>query len=150
MGGDERSRDVESQSAAMPDYPGDIKEGAMPSVSVFVLAVALYLPVGPSQSQSAQPANPPQSNPSAGTQSSAQSSSNDQSKADANQNIQSSLGDLLSNDEILDGTDVQVAVNDQTITLSGTVQSFAQHQRVLQLAAQYGRWRQIVDKIQLK
>ena len=119
----------------------------MPSVSVFVLAAALYLPVGSSQSQSAQPTNPPQPDPSTSSQNSPQSSSNDQSQADANQRIQSSLSDLLSNDAVLDGTDVQVAVNDQSITLSGTVQSYAQHQRVLQLAAQYGRWRKIVDNV---
>src|SRR5262245_60938327 len=119
----------------------------MPSVSLFVFAAVLYLPVGPRQSQTPQTTNPPPS--SAQDQNAAQNSSNDQTKADANQNIQSSLSDLLSNDQILDGTDVQVAVNDQSITLSGTVQSYAQHQRVLQLAAQYGRWRQIVDKVQL-
>ena len=121
----------------------------MPSVSVFVLVATLYLPVGPWQSQS-QPTNPPQPNASADNQNNAQNPSNDQSNADANQRIQSSLSDLLSNDAVLDGTDVQAAVNDQSLTLTGTVQSYAQHQRVLQLAAQYGRWRQIVDKVQLK
>jgi len=121
----------------------------MPHVSILVLVATLYLPVSPGQSQS-QTTTSPQSTTSSDSQSSAQSSSSDQSKADANERIQSSLSDLLSNDEILDGADVQAAVDDQNITLSGTVQSFAQHQRVLQLAAQYGRWRRIVDKIQLK
>jgi BON domain len=95
-------------------------------------------PPATSTSADNNPSSPPQDAP------------QDQSKADANQRIQSSLQDLLGDDPILDGVDVQASVNDESIILTGTVDSYAQHQRVLQLAAQYGRWRKIDDKIKMK
>jgi len=70
-----------------------------------------------------------------------------QDKAGANSRIQDSIEDLLKSDPVLSGADVQVAVDDKNITLTGTTQSYAQHQRVLHLVDQYSRWRQIVDKI---
>jgi hypothetical protein len=79
-----------------------------------------------------------------------QSATQDQSKSDANQRIQSSIQDLLSSDPILNGVDVEASVNDQSIILTGTVQSYAQHQRVLQLVSSYGRWRKIVDKVKMQ
>ena len=41
-------------------------------------------------------------------------------------------------------------MNDQSIILTGAVQSYAQHQRVLQLVSSYGRWRKIEDKIKMQ
>jgi osmotically-inducible protein OsmY len=73
-----------------------------------------------------------------------------QTDSSANQRIHDSISDLLDSDQVLSGAHVEVKVDDRDITLSGTVESYAQHQRVLQLAAQYGRWRNIVDKIQMK
>lgn len=90
--------------------------------------------------------NPSSNNP----PSPSQDDSQNQSKADANQRIQSSLQNLLSDDPILDGVDVQASVNDESIILTGTVASYAQHQRVLQLAAQYGRWRKIDDRVKMQ
>src|SRR6185369_13620115 len=58
-----------------------------------------------------------------------QDDSQNQSKADANQRIQSSIQGLLSDDPVLDGVDVQASVNDESIILTGTVASYAQHQR---------------------
>jgi osmotically-inducible protein OsmY len=75
---------------------------------------------------------------------------NPQDQSDQNQRIQSSIDDLLSGDQILSGTDVNVAVDDVDITLTGHVDSYSQHQRVLQLVSSYGRWRKIVDKVQMK
>ncbi|HEY2113539.1 MAG TPA: BON domain-containing protein [Candidatus Angelobacter sp.] len=68
-------------------------------------------------------------------------------QTEANRRIHDSLDDLLSSDPILSGSDVQVDVDDHNLTLTGSVESHVQHQRVLQLAAQYGRWRKIVDKL---
>jgi osmotically-inducible protein OsmY len=56
----------------------------------------------------------------------------------------------MSSDPILSGSDVEVDVDDRDVTLTGTVESHVQHQRVLQLVAQYGRWRKIVDKLKLE
>ena len=89
-------------------------------------------------------------NPSGNNVSPPQDDSQNQSKADANQRIQSSIQNLLSDDPILDGVDVQASVNDESIILTGTVASYAQHQRVLQLAAQYGRWRKIDDRVKMQ
>ena len=121
----------------------------MPGVSLFLLATLLTFADQPQLNQ-----DPQQANPSASQSSSAQPQATpaqqEQQKSDANQRIQSSLADLLSSDPVLNGTDVDVAVDDSAITLSGKVDSYAQHQRVLQLAAQYGRYRKIVDNVQMK
>jgi osmotically-inducible protein OsmY len=130
----------------------------MPSVSVFVLVAALFV-FNASLQQSQYPqSNPSTSNPAGAQQPQGSQQQHDpqaaapapQTDSGANQRIQSSLDDLLSSDQVLSGADVEVKVDDRDITLSGTVESYAQHQRALQLAAQYGRWRHIVDKIQLK
>ncbi|HEV7551974.1 MAG TPA: BON domain-containing protein [Candidatus Angelobacter sp.] len=75
---------------------------------------------------------------------------NPQDQSGQNQRIQSSIDDLLSSDPVLSGTDVNVAVDDQNINLTGHVDSYAQHQRVLQLVSSYGRWRKIVDQVKMK
>jgi hypothetical protein len=128
----------------------------MPSISVFVLVAALFV-----FNASLQQSQYPQSNPSTSNPAGAEHQQSSQTPAPqtapapqtdsgANQRIQSSLDDLLSSDQVLSGADVEVKVDDRNITLSGTVENYAQHQRALQLSAQYGRWRHIVDKIQLK
>ena len=93
------------------------------------------------------PANPPSqdNNPAP-----AQDPSQNQDKASANQRIQSSINDLLSSDPVLSGVDVEASVNDESIILTGTVDSYAQHQRVLQLVSSYGQWRKIVDKVKMQ
>ncbi|HEX7286073.1 MAG TPA: BON domain-containing protein [Candidatus Angelobacter sp.] len=67
-----------------------------------------------------------------------------------NSRIQRSVQDLLQGDTVLSSADVQVAVDDYAITLTGTVDSYAQHQRAMALVSQYSRYRKIVDKIQTK
>jgi hypothetical protein len=111
------------------------------SLCILLLSTVLGFSQQPPPSQ-APPAASADNNPSSPPQ--------DQSKAGTNQRIQSSLEDLLGDDPILSGTDVQANVNDESIILTGTVDSYAQHQRVLQLAAQYGRWRKIDDQIKMK
>lgn len=66
---------------------------------------------------------------------------------DANRRIRDSIRDLLSSDPVLSGANVEATVDDKNITLTGTVKSHVQHQRVLQLVEQYRRWRNIVDQI---
>ena len=117
-------------------------------IAVPVLIVAMQL----QQSQNPQPADPSASNPTNQTNAQPQSTpaSNPQDQSGQNQRIQSSIDDLLSSDQVLSGTDVNVAVDDVNITLTGHVDSYAQHQRVLQLVSSYGRWRKIVDQVQMK
>lgn len=131
----------------------------MPIVPVFLLTAAFLLNGSPQQSQDQQNTNPPanptgtqQQNP-AGTQqhgSLTASTPAPQTDSSANQRIQDSVDDLLNSDLVLNGADVEVAVDDRNITLTGAVENQAQHQRVLELVAQYTRWRKVVDKIQLK
>jgi osmotically-inducible protein OsmY len=109
-----------------------------------VLLILMFLPALVI-AQSSQPADPSVSN-----QANAQPTPNPQDQSGQNQRIQSSIDDLLSSDQVLSGTDVNVAVDDVNITLTGHVDSYAQHQRVLQLVSSYGRWRKIVDKVQMK
>ena len=131
----------------------------MSMVSVFLLASAFFLSSHPQPSQDLQNTNPPpnpndtQHNSPSGTQqhgSLTASTPAPQTDSSANTRIENSLDDLLNSDLVLNGADVEVAVDDRNITLTGTVENHAQHQRVMELVAQYTRWRQVVDKIQLK
>jgi osmotically-inducible protein OsmY len=48
------------------------------------------------------------------------------------------------------GSSIQTSVNDQTITLTGSVTSSMQHDMALQLARAYGDERTIVDKLTIR
>lgn len=76
-----------------------------------------------------------------------QDSAQDQAKSESNDNIQDNLQSVLSSDPILSDANVQVQVDDQSITLTGTVGTYAQHERALQLVAPYSGKRKIIDKI---
>jgi hypothetical protein len=76
-----------------------------------------------------------------------QNNPQDQTKSDVNGKIQDNLQAVLSGDPVLSGADVHAEVDDESITLTGTVDSYAQHQRVLHLVAPYTRARKIIDKI---
>ena len=100
-----------------------------------LLMPAAWMP----QSQSQPQANPtPAATP------------NPQDKAEVNSKIQSNLQSVFSGDPSLQGADVSASVDDVAITLTGSVQSEGQHQRVLALASQYAQYRKIVDKIGTK
>ncbi len=86
--------------------------------------------------------------PSGGTQAHTPPALPSQTETGANRRIQDSISDLLNSDPVLSGSDVDAAVDDHNIVLTGKVQSHVQHERVLQLVSSYGRWRKIVDKIQ--
>jgi hypothetical protein len=116
--------------------------------SIFSLAAltTLLMFVAPLRSQN----GPPPSSPHASNPPSAQAPPETPQAQNPGQNrrIQDSISDLLSSDPVLSGSDVDAAVDDHNIVLTGKVQSHVQHERVLQLVASYGRWRKIVDKIQ--
>ena len=73
-----------------------------------------------------------------------------QEKAAVNDQIQSNLQSALDDDPILSEANVGTEVDDESITLTGTVQSYWQHQRVLQLVAPYTSSRNIVDKLSVE
>jgi osmotically-inducible protein OsmY len=73
-----------------------------------------------------------------------------QDKREVNSNIQSNLSSILSGDPVLDGASIDPSVDDVAITLNGTVQSEGQRRRALDLASQYSRYRNIVDKLVVK
>lgn len=78
-----------------------------------------------------------------------QAATPEQSKSDVNSRIEDNVQAVLQGDPLLSGAQVQTKVDDQSITLTGTVESYAQHQRVLQLVEPYVRWRKVVDKIRV-
>ena len=103
----------------------------MLNVPLLILALAL-LPATYAQSSQDQPSPAPASTPER------------QDQASANRRIHDSISDLLTSDPVLSGAKVQVVVDDHSITLGGSVQSYPQHQRVLQLVSSYERWRKVV------
>jgi osmotically-inducible protein OsmY len=70
-----------------------------------------------------------------------------QEMATANDEIQSNLQSALDDDPILSGANLEAEVDDEVITLTGTVESYRQHQRVLELVSSYSSTRDIVDKV---
>jgi hypothetical protein len=117
----------------------------MPRVSLLVL-VAVFLVFAPPslQSQDLKPAGSPTTY--AGNFQ-GENPPPQQENPDVNRRIRDSIRDLLSSDPVLSGANVEATVDDKNITLTGTVKSHVQHQRVLQLVDQYRRWRNIVDQI---
>jgi hypothetical protein len=95
-----------------------------------------------SQNQPATATAPPQQ--------SQPSSPQREDKPDINRNIESNLRDAFGGDPALSGAQIDVKVDDVAITLTGSVQSEGQHRRAVQLASQYGQYRQIVDKLVTK
>jgi osmotically-inducible protein OsmY len=73
-----------------------------------------------------------------------------QEKEEANDQIQTNLQSALDDDPILTDSDVAANVDDESITLTGTVQSYQQHQRVLELVSPYSDSREIVDKLKVE
>jgi osmotically-inducible protein OsmY len=114
----------------------------MVRISLFVLSAALAVFTGNQQPQDLHSSAHDSSQPQAAPQ---PSPARDQTEA--NRRIHDSIDDLMSSDPVLSGSHVEVDVDDHNVTLTGSVQSHVQHQRVLQLAAQYSRWRNIVDKL---
>ena len=116
----------------------------MPRTGLLIFVVLSTLAVAAQTPQHTDPAT----NPAHAQQQAAPAGPQD--SASANQRIQSSIDDLLSSDPVVDGADVEVAVDDHNITLTGSVENYTQHQRVLQLVSSYGRWRRIVDHVKMK
>jgi osmotically-inducible protein OsmY len=72
---------------------------------------------------------------------------NPQDKASTNSQILSNVQSSLNSDPSLSGTDVQVSVDDVSITLTGSVQSQGQLDRVLALASPYVSYRRVVNHV---
>jgi hypothetical protein len=70
--------------------------------------------------------------------------------SDLNEQIRSNLQSVFRGDLILRGADLEASVDDQTITLTGTVQNYRQHQRALELLSPYINERSVEDKVLLE
>ncbi|HEY1936859.1 MAG TPA: BON domain-containing protein [Candidatus Angelobacter sp.] len=70
-----------------------------------------------------------------------------ENKTAGNEHIKNNLQSAFDDDPSLSGAEVATSVDDERITLTGTVQSYLQHQRVLQLVSVYSSYREIVDKV---
>ena len=105
---------------------------------VLYVLLVLLAPQGNNQNAPDAPSPTPSSTP------------DERSHDEANTTIKNDLEDILSADPVLDDAEIHVAVDDVAITLTGTVQNEAQHQRALQLAHPYIQWRRVVDKITVR
>jgi len=117
----------------------------MPRIAALIPLLLLSLALSPQPQRSSSPhtstGNAAQSPPSPDTSS---------SNSEAISRIQRSVEDLIAGDPQLSSADIQATVDDYNITLTGTVESYAQHHRVLVLVQQYARWRKIVDNLKTK
>jgi hypothetical protein len=116
-------------------------------LAIPALMFAMQPPQGHDPQQPASPSTDAQAQPSYQAQTQQAQTQTAQTQTEGNRRIHDSISDLLSSDPVVNGADVDATVDDHTITLTGTVESYTQHQRVLQLVAQYGRWRKIVDNM---
>ncbi len=130
-------------------YPGDasqqqeqsqseLREALRACAALLVAATSVWCPEDPSQQQAKQQPQPPQ--PPASLQ----------NKSEVNSQIQSNLQGDLKSDPGLSGTDVETTVDDVNITLTGTVQSQAQLDRVMALTSPYAHYRNVMNKVTVK
>lgn len=106
--------------------------------------------IGQQQPQNPDPTGPnTQVSPENGAQKD-QSEQPLQNKTAGNERIQSNLQSAFDDDPVLSGADIAANVDDESITLTGTVQSYLQHQRVAQLVSPYYSYRRIIDKVTVK
>jgi osmotically-inducible protein OsmY len=113
------------------------------------IVLCILMLMGTSVIGQQQPHNqePPVLNARVSPENSPQSNRTLQDKAAGNARIQSNLQSAFDDDPVLSGTDLTANVDDERITLTGTVQSYLQHQRVVQLVSPYSNYREIVDKV---
>ncbi|HEY6274547.1 MAG TPA: BON domain-containing protein [Terriglobales bacterium] len=120
--------------AAANSQRGDL-QGTLRACAVLLMAATSGTC---SEDASQQPPPPP---------SPAQRPAPSQYKAPANSQIQSTLQSALDSDPGLNGTDVEVSVDDVNLTLTGSVQTQAQLNRVFALASPYADYRSVVNKV---
>ncbi len=119
---------------------------------IFVCAVLLFLSTLAAAQQQPPSSAPSPTDPNASQQPAQQpspSQANPQDKASVNSQMQSDISSALSSDPSLSGTSVQASVDDVSITLTGSVQSKAQMDRVLALVSPYARYRNVVNKVEV-
>lgn len=116
----------------------------MPRIAALVPLLLLSFALSQQPQNSPSPHTPPSSPQAQPPPESASSNS------EANSRIQRSVEDLIAGDPQLSSADIEAAVDDNNITLTGTVENYAQHHRVLVLVEQYSRWRKIVDNLKTK
>src|SRR5260370_9702729 len=113
-------------------------------------AILLFSTLATAQQPPSPPPNPPDPNaPQQPAQPPPPGQTNPQDKASANSQMQSDISSALSSDPSLSGTSVQSSVDDVNITLTGSVQSKAQMDRVLALVSPYARYRNVLNKVVL-
>jgi osmotically-inducible protein OsmY len=121
---------------------------------ILVCALLLGAPALFAQQPQGEGQNPPPAaSPDSSSQTQPSSSaapSNPQDKAGVNSQMASDLKGVLSSDPALSGSDVQASVDDINITLTGSVSSQAQIERVMALVSPYARYRNVVNKVTVK
>jgi osmotically-inducible protein OsmY len=119
-------------------------------VALLSLSAALACAQQPTNPAQNPPSAPPATAPESNQQATPTPQIVRQDKAAANSQILDNVRSAVNGDPILSGTNVQVSVDDVYITLTGSVDSEGQLQRVLQLVSPYANVRQVVNKIQIR
>ncbi|HYX52615.1 MAG TPA: BON domain-containing protein [Candidatus Limnocylindrales bacterium] len=73
-----------------------------------------------------------------------------QNRTEINGRILSNLETAFDSDPVMTGSDLSVEVDDINIIISGSVQSFQQHQRALELTSTYYRYRNVIDRMSIQ
>ena len=64
--------------------------------------------------------------------------------------IQNQIQAAFDKEPTLDKTQLQTTVDDDSLTVSGTVENESQHQMALQIAQSYAAGRKVVDKVEVR
>jgi osmotically-inducible protein OsmY len=128
----------QEKSGGNSQIQSDLRGALRACAALLVAATSVSCPGDTSQQQTQQQQQLPQ--PPASLQ----------DKSGVNSQIQSNLRSDLKSDPGLSGTDVETTVDDVNITLTGTVQSQAQLDRVMALASPYASYRKLVNKVTVK
>lgn len=121
--------------------------------AALLLSVPLAFSLQQPQSQNPQTQNPPYRTPPTlpdNRPQTQQPPAEQQTAPASSADIQDQIQRTLSKDPALSDAQVSTTVDEQTITLTGTVQDETQHQRVLQLVQSYSGPRKIDDKLVVK
>jgi hypothetical protein len=121
-------------------------------IALLLLSTPFALGWQQPQSQTPQTQNPPYTTPPTlpDNRPQTQQPPETQAPAAASSDIQDQIQRSISKDPGLADAQVNTSVDEQTITLTGTVQDETQHQKVLQLVQPYAGQRKIEDKLVVK
>jgi BON domain len=129
---------LQEKSGGNSQIQSDLRGSIRACAALLLVATSVPCP-GEAAQEKAQPQRQPP-----------QPAANPQEKSGANSQFLSNLQSDLKGDPGLSGTDVEATVDDVKITLTGTVHSQAQLDRVMALTSPYAYYRKVVNNVTVK